>query len=184
MKGIIFNLLEDFIIESLDEEQYEAILAECELQTAEPFVGPGTYPDEDLLAIVNKTVQAMGISQADALRAFGKFHIPKLAEKFPDFMTPHKHPKSFLKTIESIVHTEVKKLYPDAKLPQFSYKDPSDKRLTILYKSDRKFCHLVEGLIEGVAEYYDSPIRYKQTKCMLAGEEVCEFNLKFSTKEK
>ncbi|MBC8400785.1 MAG: heme NO-binding domain-containing protein [Candidatus Marinimicrobia bacterium] len=184
MKGIIFNLLEDFIIESLGEEQYEDILGECELQTDEPFVGPGTYPDEDLLAIVNKAVEALGITLPEALRAFGKFCIPKLTSKFPDFMTPHKHPKSFLKTIDTIHHVEVKKLMADAEVPHFSFEEPADDRLILRYHSKRKFCHLMEGLIEGVADYYGSPIQQKQSRCMLEGDDFCEFDLKFSTKEK
>lgn len=180
MKGIIFNLLEKFITQNWGEEQYDEILGECSLQTKEPFVGPGTYPDEDLVAIVTKAVEKLAVPLPDALRAFGKFCFPELAKRYPVFVTPYRHPKPFLQTVDSIIHVEVKKLYEDAKLPRFYYDDPAPDRLVIVYESERRMCQVMEGLIEGVAEFYHSPIQYKQTRCMLKGEEVCEFALRFA----
>lgn len=181
MKGIVFNLLEDFITEKAGAEKYEEILSSCELKTKEPFVGPGSYPDEDLLEIVGKTVQAMGITLPEALRAFGRFCFPKLAEKFPFFVTPYKHPKPFLMTVETVIHVEVKKLYKDAEPPTFSYEEPSPDILIMRYRSKRKLCFLMEGLLEGVADYYRSPIRQRQKRCMIEGAEECDFELTFGS---
>lgn len=129
MKGIVFNLLEEFITSMLGEEKYEEIVAGCDLKTKEPFVGPGTYPDEDLFAIVGKTVAVSGIALPDALRGFGRFCFPRLAEKFPVFVTAHNHPKPFLKSVETVIHVEVKKLYPDAVLASFP---PSSRHFVCL----------------------------------------------------
>jgi hypothetical protein len=67
MKGIIFNMLEQFIIETADIDTYEEILDECQFSTAEPFIGPGTYPDADLMQIVGKTVEKLQIPLPDVL---------------------------------------------------------------------------------------------------------------------
>jgi len=182
MKGIIFNLLERFIVENLGEDKYEEILSACALKTKEPFVGPGSYPDEDLMAIVAKTVETMGVTPPEALRAFGRFCLPILAEKFPGFMTPYDHPKEFLMTVDSVIHVEVEKLYPDAQTPSLAYDDPAPDRLVIHYESSRKLCQLMEGLIDGVADYYGSPIEYAQKRCMLDGAPACEFELTFAAK--
>ncbi|MFQ5586113.1 MAG: heme NO-binding domain-containing protein, partial [Thermodesulfobacteriota bacterium] len=123
MKGVIFNLLEQFIAENFGEEKYEEIVTECALKTGEPFVGPGTYPDEDLIAIVSRAVETLGIAPPEALHGFGRFCFPKLAEKFPDFVQPFKHPKPFMKTIDSVIHVEVKKLFKDAEPPRFIYEE-------------------------------------------------------------
>lgn len=181
MKGIVFNLLEQFITEKMGGEKYEEILAGCPLKTREPFVGPGSYPDEDLMALVNMTVEKMGVELPEALRAFGRFCVPKLAERFPIFMSPHNHPKPFLKTVGSVIHVEIKKLYPDAEPPSLTYDDPAPGQLIIRYKSKRRLCRFMEGLIDGVADYYDSPIRYRQNGCMLEGGGACEFELTFSS---
>jgi len=80
MKGIIFNLLEDFLKERLGEERFEDLIEGCSLKTREPFVGPGSYPDEDLLAIVDRAVEATGRPKPETLRAFGRFCIGRLAQ--------------------------------------------------------------------------------------------------------
>ena len=61
MKGIIFTIFEDFITDNYGAETYEQIISECNLQTKEPFVGPGTYPDSDLMEIVGKATAKLGI---------------------------------------------------------------------------------------------------------------------------
>ena len=92
MKGVVFNLLEEFIIENSDEDTYEEILDECTFVTDGPFVGPSTYPDEDLIMLVGKTVEKLGISAPAALRAFGKWPFPKLAATLPHDMTDSRTP--------------------------------------------------------------------------------------------
>ena len=183
MKGIIFNLLEDFLKENLGEEKFEELIESCTLKTREPFVGPGSYPDEDLLAIVDRTVEVTGMTKAEALRAFGKFCIGALARKFPPFFDRCHDAKAFLKTLDAIHSLEVKKLYADARPPEFVMEDPSPGRLVMRYISERKLCPLVEGLIEGVAAHYGTLIRYRQHQCMLEGGPSCEFELEFAPAE-
>lgn len=181
MKGVIFNLLEQFIEGELGEGKYEEILSACDLETQEPFVGPGSYPDENLMAIVGQTVEASGLPAPEALRRFGRFCFPILAEKFPVFLEPHNHPKPFLMSVDSIVHVEVRKLYEGALLPDFTYENPGPDRLVIRYRSARRLCYFMEGLVEGVADVYETPIRYRQNQCMLNGAGACEFDLEFAS---
>jgi len=180
MKGIIFNLLEDFLKENLGEERFEDLIEGCSLKTREPFVGPGSYPDEDLLAIVDRVVEVTGMTKAEALRAFGKFCIGSLARKYPLFFNRHHDAKAFIKTLNVLHSLEVKKLYADAKPPEFVMEDPSPGRLIMRYTSERKLCLLVEGLIEGVAAHYGAPIRHRQRQCMLEGAPFCEYELEFA----
>jgi len=179
MKGIIFNLLEDFLKERLGNERFEELIDGCSLKTREPFVGPGSYPDEDLLAIVDRAVEVTGRPKSETLRVFGRFCIGRLAQKYPHFFDRHPDAKAFLKTIDALHKLEVKKLYADAKPPEFVMEDPSPDRLIMRYRSERMLCAFVEGLIEGVAEHYRSPIRYQQRQCMLEGGPSCEFELEF-----
>lgn len=180
MKGVVFNLFEQFISQNWGEEIYEQILAESSIETAEPFVGPGTYPDADFLAIVVKATETVGVELPVAIRAFGKFCFPKLAEVFPHFVQTHQHPKAFLKTIDSVIHVEVRKLFKDAETPEFRYEDPGPQQLVLIYKSPRKLYEFAEGLLEGVSEYFQSPIQYTRTVRIENEQEVAVFDLTFS----
>jgi predicted hydrocarbon binding protein len=179
MKGIIFNLLEGFLTERLGEEKFDELIEGCSLKTRGPFVGPGSYPDEDLLAIVDRAVEVTGMTKPDTLRAFGRFCVGRLARKYPVFFDKYDHAKAFLKTLNAMHSLELKKLCADAKPPEFVMEDPSPDRLMLRYTSERKLCPFMEGLIEGVAEHYRSPIRHRQRQCMLEGGASCEFELEF-----
>ncbi|PCH68201.1 MAG: hypothetical protein COC01_04155 [Bacteroidetes bacterium] len=180
MKGIIFNLLEEFITENHGEETYDEIIGNCTLQTKEPFVGPGTYPDEDLLEIVGKTTEKLGISADVALKAFGKFAFHKLAAIFPNFLESYSNPKDFLKSVESVIHVEVKKMYKDAYTPTFIYTDLAPDKLIIQYHSKRKLYALMEGLIDGVGEHFNTTIGQSVKIHEVDGREVGDFDLTFS----
>ena len=56
-----------------------------------------------------------------------------------------------------MIHTEVRKLYPDAQLPQFDC-TRSDDGLKMLYSSPRHFGDLAEGLIKGAVAYFGGGI--------------------------
>lgn len=183
MKGVIFNFLEAFITEGWGEEAYERIVGLCPLHTQEPFVGPNTYPDADLLAIVGKAAETLGVSVPDAVHAFGRFCFPRFAAKYPVFVRDHTHPKTFLQTIDKVIHVEVRKLLKDAEPPRITSVDPAPDELVLSYASARQLCPLVGGLLEGVAAYFHTPIHYQQTRCVRDGSPVCEFKLTFGTPE-
>ncbi len=182
MKGIIFNLLEDYITSRSGEEAYERLLARCTLRTEEPLlmVAPGTYPDEDFHEIVSSAAAAAGIPEADFHRDFGRFAIPKMAERYPDFFAPFHHPKDFLKFLGMVHLVEVKKLYKDARVPDFTCQDTGPSELVLHYTSRRKLCYLVEGLIEGVAAFYGVRTTYRQALCQRRGDRTCEFRIHFA----
>lgn len=180
MKGIVFNILEDFICQNWGDEKYEEILALCPLKTKEPFVGPGSYPDSDLTLIAAKAAEVLGVPLNQALRSFGEFAFMKFSLKFPQFTRDAQSARDFLLTVDSVIHVEVKKLYPDAETPRFSYQDLSENQLIIVYQSRRKLCALMEGLINGVAEHYKTRIDHRQRKCVCDGDSVCEFDLQFT----
>jgi hypothetical protein len=139
------------------------------------------------MALVGTVVATIGrgrdIDTTAALRAFGRFCVPKLAKRFPAFMAAHRHPKPFLHTLNELHYVELRKLYADAAPPRFEYDDPGESGLVMRYRSARGLCALVAGLVDGVADHYGVPIRHEQTRCMATGAALCEFHLTFATPE-
>lgn len=88
MKGAIFNLLEDFIVEGWGVERFEKILGQCPFHTQIAHVGPGTYPDGNLHDILNQTKAERGIGTEEALRRFGRFAFPRLAGMSRRYLCP------------------------------------------------------------------------------------------------
>ncbi len=179
MKGIIFKHFESFVVENFGDEVFEDILDSTEVVTDGPFVGPGTYPDEDLFALVGTAIGMLNISLADALYAFGVYLFDKLAAAAPIFIESSKDLRSFLLTIHSVIHVEVRKLFPGAETPNFSYEEPADDQLVMHYTSNRKLCPLVRGLLDGAAKSFNEKLVCKESACMHEGADFCTFELTF-----
>ncbi|MDD9952228.1 MAG: heme NO-binding domain-containing protein [Zetaproteobacteria bacterium] len=163
MKGVIFNAFEKFIVDAHGEDFFEDILSECQLQTEGIFVGPGTYPDTDLLEIVQKTIHKLNLPLDQALQAFGKFLFHELHAGNPKFADSCKSLKEFLRSVDGIIHVEVNKLYPEARTPKFTYQEPSAQTLEITYSSARNLPDLFEGLVQGAADHFQTSIQILRT---------------------
>ena len=177
MKGVVFNLVESFICDGWGEDKYEEILSLCPLKTKEPFVGPGTYPDSDLMLMVTKAAEILGVEVEDAVRAFGHYCFPKLSAKLPELVARHDHPFDFLMSVEDAIHVEVRKLMPNALTPSFRYRREDETHMVLEYRSPRKLCAFLEGLLDGVAEHFKVEIRREHALCMHNGHDCCEFRL-------
>lgn len=179
MKGIIFNITENFINDNYGEDIYDEIIESCNLITTEPIIAPGIYPFKDLDEIFIQSSKKLKLSKEELMKKIGHYTFSKLAEKYPNFVTPFNHPKEFLKTVECIIHVEVRKLYPKSELPSFQYSEPSEYELIITYYSERKLYQFMEGLINGVSEYFGIPIKQTQKIYIREGIEFCDFHLIF-----
>ena len=178
MKGIIFNLLEDYINNQLYEDAWEEIVDKCHLDTEAPLdiVGPGTYSDHDFEEIAAKSAIRLKTSKEKLLCQFGRFSLPAIARRYPAFFAPFKHPQDFLKSTGMIHQTEIKKLYKDAETPQFSYYNIDDNHAVLRYSSNRNLKYMVEGLLQGLGDYYKVPLEIMSKK---KEQKVWEFTIKF-----
>lgn len=178
MKGIVFNLLNEMVEEEFGLAAWEQILDDA--QSKGIFVATETYHDNELLSLVASAEKVSGISANELVRSFGAYMIPKFAQQYPGFFERHNDVKEFLLTVDQIIHVEVRKLYPDAGLPEFTYQDFNDRDLTMLYRSPRKLCTLAEGLIDGAAKHFDQTYTMQHDVCMHRGSDHCELNMRFA----
>jgi len=182
MKGIIFNLLEEFLVDRLGEDGFDAVVADCADLVSDPtiMVAPGTYPDEDFFAMISQAAILLRVDKKTMLRQFGRYALPCLARRYPDFFTPFEHPRDFLKVTGMVHHVEVRKLYQDARTPHFTCTEKERGGLLLRYHSNRGLCCFVEGLIAGLGDYYQVNIECRQEKCACDGADACEFVLSFN----
>lgn len=178
MKGIIFNVLEEYINVHLGADVYEDILDELNLDGV--YVGPGTYSNDDFLKIVTLASEKAKMDLNIVVKDFGTFTFNVLHQKFPIFMEPYSKAKDFILTIHGVIHVEVKKLYQDSELPDLFYEDISKNELKIDYHSPKKLCLFMEGLLDGVKVLYDEDFTYEQEQCCHKDNDFCRFKLKFN----
>jgi hypothetical protein len=177
MKGIVFQLLHQVVAKEYGEPLWDALLTEAELDGS--YTSLGIYDDSELGKIVGAASRRLGLPPDDIVRWFGREAMPLLAGNYPKVFAPHSDARSFVLTLNSVIHPEVRKMYPGADVPNFDFDTSSPDELVMNYRSKRRMCSFAEGLLHGAAAHFRQAALIAQPKCMLRGDECCELRIRF-----
>jgi hypothetical protein len=171
MKGIIFNLLEQVVAQEYGEDTWDQLLDTAGIDGA--YTAVGNYPHEELLQLVKAASSALGTPPDDLVRWFGRKAVPLLAQRYAVFFEGHDSARSFLLTLNDVIHPEVRKLFPGAYAPSFEFDTSREDAVGLSYFSHRNLCSFAEGLIEGAADHYGQDVTIEQTECAKRGDDKC-----------
>ncbi len=177
MKGIVFNLLEEAVSSDFGEATWDRLLDDAGLDGA--YTSLGSYDDAEVFRLVEVASKALQIPPQDVLRWFGRRAMPLLVKRYPQFFAGHVTSRTFLLTLNSLIHPEVRKLYPGATPPVFDFDTSDSQTLAIGYHSARRLCALAEGFMQGAAEHYREQAGITQPQCMHHGDDKCVFHVQF-----
>ena len=180
MKGIIFNLLEGVVTEAHGEPVWDQLLEAAGVDGA--YTSLGNYPDEDLYELVAAAAGALQLPANAVVRWFGVQALPLLAQKYPEFFASHRSTRSFILTLNGIIHPEVRKLYPGSEPPMFDFDSSSPEVLVMGYYSKRRLCALAEGFVEGAARHFGESVQLAHPLCMHRGDSSCRLEMTFTNK--
>jgi hypothetical protein len=172
VKGVVFGLFEQAYVREHGDDAWDDLLDAAGLAGA--YTSLGSYPDDDLGRLVEQAAVTLGQPPQDVIRWLGLRSLPALAASFPSLFEAHSNTRSFLGTVNEIIHPEVRKLYPGADVPWFGFSTTPDGDLVMVYQSQRRLCAFAEGLILGAAAHYGEPVSVVQPRCMLHGDPTCE----------
>ncbi len=175
MKGIIFNLVEDVVTEDSGHDAWDDLLEHADVHGA--YTAVGSYADADLDAIVAAASQAGGQQPEDVVRHIGRRSLPMLAARFPEFFELHRSVSTLLPTLNSVIHPEVRKLYPGAEPPRFEFAADDSGAILMDYHSARAMCSLAEGLTLGAGDYFGENLTITQTQCKNLGAPYCTLRI-------
>ena len=117
MKGVIFNVIEETVRAEHGEDAWDELLDTAGLDGA--YTSLGTYPDHEMAVLVQTASAALGLSQEELLRHLGRVGFSRLAARNADLMIDFKDARSLLLGLNSVIHPEVRKVYPGADVPVF-----------------------------------------------------------------
>ncbi len=166
MKGIVFVEFNNFIEELFGDEFWDELIGEADLPSEGIYTTVGTYDDQELFSLVGLVCEKKGLTGQQAQHSFGHWVFKKLYQAAPAEAHDFKDVFEFLHAVENVIHVEVKKLNPDAILPEFEFLSETDRTLTLLYKSPRHMCYFCEGLIKGLSEHTGQPVEVCQSECV------------------
>jgi len=157
MKGVVFTELLKMVEEAHGLDMVDTIIEKSDLPSGGIYTAVGTYDHTEAVSLVVNLSEETGVAVPDLLKAFGEYLFGALARGYPTFIESADNELDFLEQVETYIHVEVRKLYPDAELPNFECSRPnSPDQLHMIYKSGRHLEDVCEGLIRGSLKQFKS----------------------------
>ena len=157
MKGAVFTEFIEFVEESYSFETADRML-EPEDGLEKIYTQGGNYPTEEFIRLIISVHEVENIEVEDIIYQFGIYLFPKLIRMDPSFIKDSTKTLDVISKVDSYIHIEVKKLYPEADLPKFKANKLEDNYLEIEYISEKRLEILAKGLMMGVAKHFNENI--------------------------
>lgn len=162
MKGIIFTELIEMVEEGHGLEVTDRLLSLPKLSSGGVYIATGTYPVSDLEILLAELQRILGADRDTLLKLFSGHLFKTFERRYADLLDSYSDTFGLLKMIEGHIHVEVRKLYPDAELPEFEVADEDDRQLVLIYRSSRHMQALAMGLMEAAAAHFGETFDIQQ----------------------
>ncbi len=176
MLGVIFTNLIEMMEQEVGLEMTELVLEEANVESGGSYTAVGYYSPAEIVAIVTRLSAHTGIPIENLVRKFGQYLFSGLASGHPHAVKDKCSVIELLSQLDSHIHVEVKKLYPDADLPTFKTLEESATHIKLLYTSTNRLEPLAEGLIKGAADYFSETVEINVSPQQL-GSSVIEVRI-------
>ncbi len=162
MKGMVFTEFFSLVESAFGADMVDDIIDDANLPNDGAYTAVGTYDAAELVAMVIALSKRTNAPVPDLVKTFGTYLFGRFVVLYPTFFDGVTDSFIFLSGIENIIHAEVLKLYPDAKLPKFEVKQEGNA-LVMLYSSNQSFADLAEGLIIGASQHFNEDFNIAKT---------------------
>lgn len=158
MKGMVFTELVEFVEEKFGFEVADSMIEASLLPTKGAYTQAANYSFEELLAIIIKLSEITGIEVNTLIETYARHLFGRIVTLYPPMMQNFDSALSFIAQVDTFIHPQVKKLYPDAELPRFEQISLNDSELVIDYISSKPLIPMAVGLMYGSADYFHQDI--------------------------
>lgn len=132
----------------------DRILLACDLPSRGIYTTVGTYDHSEMTQLLTTLSRETNVPVPAILYNFGVYLFPPLYGAYGHLFSGINNAFDLLTRIDSHIHMEVTKLYPDAELPKFDTSIIDKNTVEMIYQSQRKMADFAEGLIHGVLDYF------------------------------
>ena len=154
MKGIIFTSFLGFLEAELGLVVSEEIIGQAKLSSGGAYTTVGFYDYKELVQLIVLSSPALHATPSQISQKFGAHLFHTLVTMSPQYVKGKSSCMELFATINDVVHTEVKSLYPEANPPQIYYERINSTSAKLYYQSHRCLGDVMLGLIEGAGEYF------------------------------
>ncbi len=164
MKGIVFTEFFELVEEKYGLETVNLLADNSELGSKGVYTRVRTYDYKELYAHLDLLSKETGVSIADLIMVYGNYLFQKFTKHYPQLFENIKDSFELLEQLESFIHIEVQKLYPDAELPSFEHERISENELLMTYTSGRGLASFAHALILGAGNHFNELLQVEVTE--------------------
>ncbi|MEL6977177.1 MAG: heme NO-binding domain-containing protein [Pseudomonadota bacterium] len=154
MRGLVFTEFLDFVEGVAGYDVVDEMILRADPASGGAYTSTGNYPFTELAAMIGALSELLNTPAPELIHAYGKHLFGRFSALYPAFFEGPQDTFSFLESVESIVHVEVRKIYPDAQPPALKAERVGEAGMRLEYRSCRPLGALCLGLIEGCAEHF------------------------------
>lgn len=158
MKGLIFTEFIDIYEDQFGLELINQVIEESDLPSEGVYTSTGNYDYREIIRLTTSLSKHTGMSIDEIIQNFGYVLFGRLFTLYPQLFEGISSALQFCARVDDYIHVEVRKLYPDATLPQFECIWRSPLQLEMIYRSPRCLGDLAYGLIKGCANHFQQNI--------------------------
>lgn len=178
MHGFIHQLLEAFVSETAGSQHLRPIRRIAGIDG--PPLATRYYPDEVTTRLLQAISEYEGVTLDDLLYQFGVYFMcaPLMHQHYRAFLDGHTSARGFLEQV-SAIHRYLGQSLKGTMLPQFRYVNHGPDLLEIVYNSPRRLCRFLQGVIEGVGQYFNESLEIRELECQHRGASACRILVHF-----
>ncbi len=123
MKGLVFTEFVEFVEKAHGLDTADHVMAAASgLPSRGVYTAVGTYDHREMVTLLGALHSHTGTAVPALLRSFGQHLLTRFVAAYPSFFEQAGSLFPFLRSVHGHIHVEVRKLYPDAELPSFSWR--------------------------------------------------------------
>ncbi len=155
MKGIVFTEFIEMVETEFSFKIADELITKSKLKSNGIYTAIGTYDHSEIYQLVRELSRLTQIPQVTLFRVYGEHLFGRFHRMYPALFQEIQHPLTFLELVDSYIHKEVLKLYPDAQLPSFDSERVTENHLIMIYTSKREMSDFAHGLILGCFKHFN-----------------------------
>jgi hypothetical protein len=180
MYGLVNKAIEQMVCSGYGEATWETVKQQAGVEPG-MFMSMRQYPDDLTYRLVAAASETLGLHPDQILRAFGRYWmLYTAAEGYGELLKlTGGSLGEFLRNLPSM-HARIELSFPHLRPPIFECTDIGNGGLMLHYYSEREgLAPMVVGLLEGLAERFETPIEVTQLHNREQGHDHDVFQILF-----
>jgi len=160
VKGTVFVEFLDHVEDKYGLDVLDSVILALQgkLSTNGAYTSVGNYPHEEMLELASAICSMRGESLESLLDDFAQSLMLSFERMHPEFFDKEQDIFDFFSTLESRIHTDVRKIYPDARPPLILCRRIAEDSLEISYQSARPLALMAIALTRATGVRFEEEL--------------------------